>query len=72
MAETETRKIDTVIPESQVSDVKQTIQDLLPRSHAISTKSGATVFARTRYLEGGEALEEGLPVLVLIHGYPQS
>lgn len=69
---TSTRAINTILPESEVTDLKQAIHDLLPNSHAIDTKSGATVVARTRHLEDGDPVEGALPVLVMIHGYPQS
>lgn len=66
-----TQTIDDVLPESELIITKQAIHDILPSSCAIHTKSGAMVVARTRHLGVGDQVE-GLPVVVLIHGYPQS
>lgn len=67
-----TPAINTLLPEPEFIITKQDIHDILPDSCAIHTKSGAMVVARTRHLERGDKVEEGLPVIVLIHGYPQS
>lgn len=66
-----TPAISALLPEPENIVMKQDIHDILPDSCAIRTKSGATVVARTRHL-GEDDVEEGLPVIVLIHGYPQS
>lgn len=67
-----TQAINSVLPEPELIITKQAIHDILPDSCTIHTRSGATVVARTRHLEGGDEVDEGLPVVVLIHGYPQS
>lgn len=67
-----TPAVNALLPEPEHIVTKQDIHDILPDSCAIRTKSGATVVARTRHLGEGDDVEEGLPVIVLIHGYPQS
>lgn len=67
-----TRTINSVLPQPELIIMKQAIHDILPDSCTIHTSSGATVVARTRYLGEGDEVDKGLPVVVLIHGYPQS
>ncbi|KAH8155854.1 uncharacterized protein LAJ45_00866 [Morchella importuna] len=64
---TPTRVIPPLPEISEDPLASQAIYRLLPDVHKIETSSGATVVARTRSLDNAE-----LPVLVMIHGYPQS
>lgn len=64
---TPTRVIPPVPGISEDPLALQAIYRLLPDVHKIETSSGATVVARTRSLDNVK-----LPVLVMIHGYPQS